>query len=230
VLHALLPWQTLHAVLLLHVYYSAHSRAVLTAHTGLPLLAIGERKENEKNVGAVAPFSSAKPILDDDEMRARQLLSGLLPADVSEELLRPLDGVLVGTVASSSGAASPSASRSSPLAATAVPAAAAAATGMSFYTQCQSSLPPSERASLFLQLYTFVLEQFLARHPPREFLSFIPAAGSANFFLPLVQRNLRLHPTAQRQPPQPPPHRGQPPAAVTFVQPIIGRELIDEPI
>jgi hypothetical protein len=223
----------LHAVLLLHVYYSAHSRAVLTTHTGLPLLAMGERKEDEKNAGAVAPFSSAKPVPDDDEMRARQLLSGLLSADVIEELLRPLDGVLVGTVASSNGAPSPSASRNSPLAATAVPAAAAAAAaaaGMSFYTQCQSSLPPSERASLFLQLYTFVLEQFLARHPPREFLAFIPAAGSANFFLPLVQRNLRLHPAAQRHPQQPPPHRGQPPAAAAFVQPIIGRELIVEPI
>jgi hypothetical protein len=232
-LHALLPWQILHAVLLLHVYYSAHSRAVLTTHTGLPLLAMGERKEDEKNAGAVAPFSSAKPVPDDDEMRARQLLSGLLSADVIEELLRPLDGVLVGTVASSNGAPSPSASRNSPLAATAVPAAAAAAAaaaGMSFYTQCQSSLPPSERASLFLQLYTFVLEQFLARHPPREFLAFIPAAGSANFFLPLVQRNLRLHPAAQRHPQQPPPHRGQPPAAAAFVQPIIGRELIVEPI
>jgi len=137
-------------------------------------------------------------------LRGRDSSSALLPEALIDELLRPLEAVLFGSVGgdgnSNSVVLSPMSTPTGVGAATASPAVRSP---LSSYAFCASSsslpLPPSERSSLFLQLYGFVLEQLSLRHPPAQFLGFVPQVGSANFFLPRVKDNWRKHNERQRK-------------------------------
>lgn len=193
---SLLHWQLLHAVLLLHIFYSTHSQAVLLTHSlgGSPSAgavdeAKGRREPLRVATSAGSAESSDAMLATADDARAKQLLSGLLsPVDI-DQLLRPLDAAVVGPVSGGLSSSSSSSSSVSPRAS----AESGRGGGAASYSGAMAHLSAADRAALFADLYVRLVDQLVQRHAPSQFLSFIPQAGSSAFYLPYVQRNLALH-------------------------------------
>lgn len=143
----LLHWQLLHAILLMSIFHTAHSAALLQQH---------------------APSLARLPADHTDESAARTMLQSLLPSHLIDPLLRALPLDVVSSACS--------------------------------FATSPVDMTSIDRAALFQQLYAFLLAQLVERHDPPDFITFLPQAGSARFYLPYVQQNMDAYQRRQVKP------------------------------
>jgi len=165
-------WKLLHAALLLHIYHSTHSHSVILQQYADALQS--NLKPTERSIAGLNAAVRSSLLLP-DATQARDLLSTLLPGDVLDQMFEPLPCCHCDQDGEAD--ASPS----------------------FFPCRCssQSHSLSLSFASFVHSLYQQLLDWSVVYHPPRLFLSFIPAAGSARYYMPLVRRNFIQHRAAE---------------------------------